>query len=107
MLRQMVLGINLENAKDLVCTHGYIWGKWIEAAYTRKATGEGETFRERNQVRVSCTVCGVAVESSYLKGHMVRQHGRRPTQTREVEIGGGGLQITYVVSIPRVLKTLR
>ena len=41
-------------------------------------------------MRVSCTVCGVTVVVSSLKGHMLRQYGRSKPQTREMEIGGGG-----------------
>ena len=37
---------NLEKTKDLVCTPGYIWGKWSEAANKRRAIREGENFRE-------------------------------------------------------------
>ena len=88
-----------------MCTPGYIWGKWSEADYKNRATGEGVNFRERNQARVSCTVCRVKVAASSLKGHMLRQHGRSTHQTREVKIGRGG-PMTYVVSFPQVLKTV-
>ena len=47
--------------KALVCTPGYIWGNWIKAAYKHRAIGEGSTFREREQVKVSCSYCGVTV----------------------------------------------
>ena len=90
MFRRMGLEKNLENTETLVCTPGYIWGKWSEVAYKCRATGEGETFRERNRARVSCKVCGVTVVVSFLKGHMLRQHGRNKPQTRDVDIGGGG-----------------
>ena len=49
MLQHMGLETNLEKTKDLVCTSGYIWGKCSEAAYKRRATGEGGTFRERKR----------------------------------------------------------
>ena len=68
-------------------TPGYIWGEGSEAAYKCRATGERETFRERKRERVSCIVCGVTVAPLSLKGHMVKQHGRIPPQTREVEVG--------------------
>ena len=87
MFRQMVLVNNLYKTKALVCTPGYIWGKLSDAAYKRRATGEGETFRERKQARVSCTLCRVTVTAFSLKGHMLSQHDRSPPQTREVEIG--------------------
>ena len=39
MFQRMGLETNLEKTKDLVCNPGYIWGKWSEAAYKRRATG--------------------------------------------------------------------
>ena len=38
MFRRMGLETNLEKTKALVCTPSYIWGKWSEAAYKRRAT---------------------------------------------------------------------
>ena len=61
MFQRVGLETNLKNTKALVYTPGYIWGKWSEESYKRRSTGEGETFRERNQERVSCTLCGVKV----------------------------------------------
>ena len=61
MFRRMGLETKMENTKALVCTPGYIWGKWSEAAYKRRAIGEGGNFRERRRMRVICTVCGVTV----------------------------------------------
>ena len=68
----MELEPNLDKTKALVCTPGYIWGKWSDESYTRIATREGETFRERKRARVSCKVCGVTVAALSLKGKMVR-----------------------------------
>ena len=45
MFIQMGLDTNLENTKALVCTPWDIWGEWIEAAYKRRDTREGEGFR--------------------------------------------------------------
>ena len=53
MLQRVGLETNLEKTKALVCTTRYIWGKWIKASYKRRATGEGETFREWKRARVS------------------------------------------------------
>ena len=58
----------------MVCTPGLIWGMWGESSYKRRATGDGANFRKRKKMRVSCTVCGVMVEASYLKDHMERSH---------------------------------
>ena len=55
------LETNLENKKLLVCTPGYIRGKWSEDVYKRRATGEGETFRDRNLSSVNCAECVLIV----------------------------------------------
>ena len=60
----------MEKTKALVCTPGYIWGKWRKSVYTRRATREGAKFRERKRVRVSCSECGVTVASWSSKRHM-------------------------------------
>ena len=39
MCRRVGIETNLENMKVLVCTHGYIWGKWSKAVHKRRATG--------------------------------------------------------------------
>ena len=69
----------------------------------RTMGGGGATFRERKKTRVSCTMCGVAVVSSYLKARIARSHGIWVPHTRGVyEVGGG--TSTYVVSFPRVVQ---
>ena len=77
-----------------------------EIAYKVRATGEGETFRERKKERVSCDTCGVAVVAFYLKAHIARCHGICVPQTRGVDEVGGG-PTTYVVSFPKVLQEVR
>ena len=64
MFQKLGLEMNLDKTNALVCTPGYIWREWIEAAYKRRATGEGGTFRERKRARVNCTVCKLTVETS-------------------------------------------
>ena len=91
MFRRVGLDTNLESMRALVCIPGYIWGNWSEAAYNRKDTGEGVNFRERNRSRVSFSECGVTVVVLSLKGHTERHHDRSVPQTRQVEIGGGGV----------------
>ena len=78
----MGLERNLEKTKSLLCTPGYIWGKGSEAAYKLISTGERKSFRERKRVRLSCTVYGVIVVASSLKGYIVRQPGRSPLQKK-------------------------
>ena len=47
MFQRMQLETNLDNNKALVCTPGYIYGKWSDAVYKQRYTGEWKTFRER------------------------------------------------------------
>ena len=75
MLRRMRLNNNLEKTKSIVCTPGFICGKWGEKAYKRRAKGEGDNFREMKRTQVSCTECDVTVAASYIKKHMARMHG--------------------------------
>ena len=41
MFQLMVLETNMEKTKYLVCTPGYIWGEWSDAAYKRRSTRKG------------------------------------------------------------------
>ena len=86
--------------------HGFIWGKWEELAYKRRATGEWATFRDQKKTRVICETCGVMVATSYLKTHMGRSHGICVPQTRGVDGVGGG-PTTYVVYLSMVLQEVR
>ena len=64
MFRGMGLETNLKKTKAMVCTPGFIWGKWGEMAYKRLATVEVSAFGDQKEMMVSCTVCGVKVEES-------------------------------------------
>ena len=106
IFRRMGLKNNLDNNKSMVCTTGFIWGKWYEQAYKRQSMGEGETFKERMRMRVSFTKCGLNISALYLKQPMVWLHGICVPKTRGVN-KGGGVPTTYVVSFPRVLQLVR
>ena len=45
MFIQVVLKMNLDKTKAMVCTLGFIWGKIREAAYKRRETGRRRCFR--------------------------------------------------------------
>ena len=57
-------------------------------------------------MRVSCTECGVTLESSYLKQKMASLHGICAPHMRGVDEEGGETT-TYVVSFPRILQSVR
>ena len=105
MFRRVGIDANLENTNSVVCTSGFTWGKWSKEAFTRQVAGEGATFRERKRTRLIFLECGEMVAALSLKCHMVQQHGFSATHMRGVDEGGGE-PTTYVVSFPRVLKTL-
>ena len=48
----------------------------MEAAYGRRVTGEGPTYRERLKGQVSCGACGEFMAAGSLTSHMMTQHGR-------------------------------
>ena len=48
----------------------------LEAAYGRRVTGEGPTYRERLKVQVSCRECGELMSALSLTSHLMTQHGR-------------------------------
>ena len=81
MFLRMGLDTNLDKTKYVVCTPSFISLKWSYKAYKQRLTGEGEVFRERNRMQVSCTKCGMPLESSYLKHHMEHLHGICVTYT--------------------------
>ena len=58
--------------------------RWVQAPGGR----EGETFRERKRVMVSCAECGVTVAQSYLKQHVMILHGLCVPHTRGVDEKG-------------------
>ena len=64
MLLRMGIEVNLKKTKAMVCTPGFIWGKWEETSYKRREKGEGVNFRQRKRMRVSCIKCGVTVAAS-------------------------------------------
>ena len=53
MFHRMGMAANLEKTKAVVCMPGFIWGKWGDTSYKRRATGDGATFREREKTQVS------------------------------------------------------
>ena len=62
MFLQMGIEANLEKTKAMVCTPGFIWGGG--GVYKRRVRGEGVTFRDCNNMRVSCSTYGVTVAAS-------------------------------------------
>ena len=97
------LQMKLGKTKGMVFTPGFIWGQLGVAAYKRRATGEGDTFRERKKTRVSCKECVTTMAELLLLHHMERSNGIVIPHNRGVEFGRG-VPETYVVSFPLVLN---
>ena len=47
----------------------------MEAAYGRRITGEGHTYRERQKGRVHCRECREEMVAGSLLIHLMTQHG--------------------------------
>ena len=86
----MGLETNINKSNTMVCTPGYIWGKWREHAYKIRVTREGATYRERKRLLVNCAEFGVMVPQSYIKQRMASLHGLCVPQTRGVDEKGEG-----------------
>ena len=51
-------------------------GTQWEAAYKRRMTGEGITYRERQRARVKCSDCGEEMAMGSLEVYRKNKHGR-------------------------------
>ena len=58
MFKRVGLLKNIDNTKAMVCTPGLIWVQQGTVAYKRRATGEGDMFREQKKTKVRCEECG-------------------------------------------------
>ena len=67
--------------------------------------GEGDTLREIKKTRVICEECGTTMADLSLHHRIERAHGIFMPQARGVGVGGGRPE-TYMVSFPRVLKSV-
>ena len=64
------------NTGGMVCQPCQAAGNLSEAAYGRRVTEEGPTYRERLKGQVACGECGELLAAGYLSSHMMNQHGR-------------------------------
>ena len=51
-------------------------GTQLEAAYGRRMTGEGTSYRDRKKRWVQCREWGEEMAAGLMSGHMKTQHGR-------------------------------
>ena len=60
----------------MVCRPLPAVGTHSEVAYGRQMTGEGPSYRERQNVRVHCKECGEEMAFGSMLGYMGTQHGQ-------------------------------
>ena len=107
------LKMNSRKTKFMVMAGGRHRLHMRSAAYRRKQTGEGATYRERMAEKVQCLRCGALVRRSYLKRHQTSgrcitasKTYQPPTPVREQVANEQAITQTvepnsYQVSIPR------
>ena len=69
------LRTNIEKTVGMVCRPCQAAGNQLEAAYGRRITGEGPTYREQQKGRVQCGECGEEMEAGSVTGQNMTQHG--------------------------------
>ena len=72
----MELQKNVGKTVSMVCRPCQAEGNQSEAAYGRKITGEGPTYREQKKERVECGECGKEMVAGYLASRWMTQHGK-------------------------------
>ena len=72
----MGLQKNIRKKVGMVCHPCQAAGNLLEAAYGRRVTGEGPTYRERLKGQVTCGACEELLAAVSLTSHMMTQHGR-------------------------------
>ena len=50
-----------------------------EAGYSRRLTGVGKTYAERQRERVACGECGTVITSGSMSSHLMTRHGKAAT----------------------------
>ena len=76
LFERVGLRTNIGKTVSMVCRQCQAAGTQSVAAYGRKMTGEGPTYRERQKERVECGECGKKMEAGSLASHRMTQHGQ-------------------------------
>ena len=67
---------NVGKTVSMVCRPCQATGTKLEAAYVRKMTGEGSTYRERQMERVECEDYGKEMAVGLMVSHRMTQNGQ-------------------------------
>ena len=76
-------------------------GNRTAAGYSRRLTGVGKTFTERQRERVACGYCGTVIAAGSLSSHMMTQHGKAATRRHLWAPQTNGDPRLYKMSFPR------
>ena len=68
------LRTNFRKTADMVCRTFRADGVWADKAYTRRMTGEGRSFKERQREWIICPEYGKNLEKGSLVMHRQTQH---------------------------------
>ena len=92
---------NVGNTVSMVCRPCQVAGNQPEAAYGRNMTGEGPTYRERQEERVECGEWGKEMAEGSLASHGMKQHRKAKEEQRSWEASAtGGDPQTYGMDFP-------
>ena len=67
---------NVGKTVGMICHPCQAAGNLSEAAYRRRVTGEGPTYRERLKGQISCSKYKEMLAAGSLSSHMMTKHGR-------------------------------
>ena len=76
LFKRMGLRTNVGKTVSMVCRPCQVAGTQLVAAYGRKMTGEGPTYREWKKEQVECGECGKEMAAGSLESHRMTQHGQ-------------------------------
>ena len=96
LFERVGLRTNAGKTVSTVCRPYQAAEKQPEAAYGRKTTSEGPTYRERHKERVECSECGKEMAVGLLASHRMTQHGQAKEERWSWETSAtGGDPQTY------------
>ena len=101
LFERVGLRTNVGKTVSMVCRPCQVAGTQSGAAYGRKMTGEGPTYRERQKERVQCGECGKEMAAGSLASQRMTQHGQATDQRWSWEASDtGGEPQTYRLDFP-------
>ena len=97
----MDLQTNVGKTVSMVCHPCQAVENITTAAYGRRITGEGRSYRERQRDRVACEDCGEQLVVASLSSHLMTRHGRAAGQRRQwTTPAKGRVPQEYWISFP-------